>query len=135
MLKYIDIFSGIGGFSLALQPEFKCVSFCDSDADAQAVLRSQMSAGHIPHARIFKDVLAMSVDDIDRHKPFLVTMGFPCQDISALTRNAKGVHGSRSKLVFHVLNLLSKSKHVRMVLHSRKLRMGQPPRRLRVIHR
>jgi len=70
----LDLFSGIGGFSLGLEAAgaFRTVAFCERDKFCQAVLRK-----HWPDTPIHDDVRAIDTDglgDID-----LICGGFPCQ--------------------------------------------------------
>ena len=39
MVRHVDLFSGVGGFALALRPMVTTVLFCEIDIDAVAVLR------------------------------------------------------------------------------------------------
>lgn len=95
-LKVLDLFSGIGGFSLALdhidhegEKVFETVAFCEIDADARKVLQK-----HWPDVPIFTDVSKVQVGRSERHpciysegeiyygKVDVIVGGFPCQDIS-----------------------------------------------------
>lgn len=56
-VSYIDLFSGIGGFALALRGIATPVLFCDTiDANSQDVLRKNMAKGVLPNAPIFDDI-------------------------------------------------------------------------------
>ena len=92
MLRTLDLFSGIGGFSLGLERTggFKTVAFCEIEPFCQAVLRK-----HWPDVPIFEDIRELSADVVGPVD--VVTGGFPCQDIS----NAgirRGIDGPRSVL-------------------------------------
>ena len=52
-LNVLDLFSGIGGFSLGLERTngFKTVAFCENDVDCQKVLQK-----HWPSVPIFNDI-------------------------------------------------------------------------------
>lgn len=89
-LTHIDLFSGIGGFALAARwAGIKTVQFVEIDPFCQRVLQKN-----------FKGVPIH--DDIKTFKwagerPFLITGGFPCQDISCAGKGA-GLDGERSGL-------------------------------------
>ena len=52
----MDLFSGIGGLSLALEPWVRTVAYCEQDRYAQAVLLSRMHDGLLHRAPIWDDV-------------------------------------------------------------------------------
>lgn len=91
MLTVLDLFSGIGGFSLGLERAggFKTVAFCEIEPFARAVL-----AKHWPGVRCRNDIL---VSEFDKGEADVVAGGFPCQDISDAGLRA-GLAGSRSRL-------------------------------------
>jgi DNA (cytosine-5)-methyltransferase 1 len=76
----LDLFSGIGGISLALEPWVRTVAYCEQDRYAQGVLLSRMRSGGIDRAPIWDDVRTLNksiLPNID-----IIFGGFPCQDIS-----------------------------------------------------
>ena len=91
-LTVLDLFSGIGGFSLGLERTsgFRTVAFCEIEPYCQAVLRK-----HWPNVPIFPDVTKLGADDVGR--PDVICGGFPCQDISVAGKQA-GIDGDRSGL-------------------------------------
>ena len=93
MLKVLDLFAGIGGFSLGLERTggFETIGFCEVDKKAQAVLKK-----HWPEVPIYDDMTKLTKDDIDGTVD-VITGGFPCQDISLAGKGA-GLEGERSGL-------------------------------------
>ena len=91
MLTVLDLFSGIGGFSLGLERTggFKTIAFCEIDPFCRKVL-----AKHWPGVPCFEDVTTANF-----HPGFsdVICGGFPCQDISAAGKRA-GITGERSGL-------------------------------------
>ena len=89
MLTVLDLFSGIGGFSLGLERTggFKTVAFCEIDPFCRKVL-----AKHWPDVPIYEDVRAIDHGHVD-----VITAGWPCQDISNAGKRA-GLAGARSGL-------------------------------------
>lgn len=101
-MRGLDLFSGVGGLSLALAPWVRTVAYCESDRYAQAVLLSRMREGSLDLAPIWDDVRtldAASLPPID-----IIFGGFPCQDISAAGLG-KGLAGERSGLFFEIARL------------------------------
>ncbi len=100
-LKVLDLFSGIGGFSLGLERTggFETTAFCEIDKKAQQVLRK-----HWPDVPIFEDVSKLSAKDIDGPID-VICGGFPCQDLSTAGRGA-GLSGSRSGLWYEFRRLI-----------------------------
>src|SRR6266478_1418161 len=78
-VRHLDLFSGIGGFSLAAQEvwgsEHEIAAFCDNDAFCQQVLRK-----HWPDANIYGDIRTIKGREFGAVD--LVTGGFPCQPFS-----------------------------------------------------
>ena len=93
MLKVLDLFAGIGGFTLGLERTggFETIGFCEIDKKAQAVLKK-----HWPEVPIYDDVTKLTKDTIDGTVD-VITGGFPCQDISLAGKGA-GLEGDRSGL-------------------------------------
>lgn len=100
-MRVLDLFSGIGGFSLGLERTggFETVAFCEIDKAAQAVLKK-----HWPNVPIFENVSKLSAKDIDGPID-VICGGFPCQDISTAGKGA-GLAGERSGLWFQFHRLI-----------------------------
>jgi site-specific DNA-cytosine methylase len=110
MLPALDLFSGIGGFSLAYQGVFNTVAYCEIDTDCRDVLKNAMHCGYIDSAPIYEDVKKLTparlkVEGCPDIR--VITAGFPCQDISSAAGggNRVGVHGKRSSLFAQVVRL------------------------------
>jgi DNA (cytosine-5)-methyltransferase 1 len=95
-VRVLDLFSGIGGFSLGLERAgMTTVAFCEIEPYPRKVL-----AKHWPNVPIYEDVRDVSkqrldadgIRDID-----VITGGFPCQDIS-LAGHQRGIEAERSGL-------------------------------------
>ena len=80
-LKVLDLFSGIGGFSLGLERTgfFKTVAFCEQDKYCQEVLQK-----HWKGVKIYDDIKKLEGKEIqDRHGRIdICTGGVPCQPFS-----------------------------------------------------
>jgi DNA (cytosine-5)-methyltransferase 1 len=104
LINGLDLFSGIGGLTLALSEWVSPITYCEKDRYAQAVLLSRQRDGSLPTAPIWDDIETLSAgflpSEID-----IIYGGFPCQDISS-QGNGRGLEGERSGLVFEMLRLI-----------------------------
>ena len=95
-LRVLDLFSGIGGFSLGLERTggFTTVAFCEIDPYCRKVLTK-----HWPKVPIYDDVRTLTADIFrrDRIAVDVICGGFPCQDLSFAGKRA-GLEGARSGL-------------------------------------
>jgi len=92
-MNILDLFSGIGGFSLGLERAgMKTVAFCEVDKHCQKVLNK-----HWPGIPIFDDVKKLKKKHINQHID-VVCGGFPCQDISVAGQKKGIKNGNRSGL-------------------------------------
>jgi DNA (cytosine-5)-methyltransferase 1 len=91
-VRVLDLFSGIGGFSLGLERAgMRTVAFCEIEPYCQAVLRK-----HWPGVPCFPDVRELHAADLPERAD-VICGGFPCQDISVAGKGA-GIDGERSGL-------------------------------------
>jgi DNA (cytosine-5)-methyltransferase 1 len=108
MLKVLDLFSGIGGFSLGLERTggFETVAFCEIDKKARAVL-----AKHWPDVPIFDDVCTLTQEALNERaiSVDVVCGGFPCQDLSLAGRGA-GLDGQQSGLWFEYHRIIAETR-------------------------
>lgn len=95
-MNVLDLFSGIGGFSLGLERAgMKTVAFCEIEEFPRKVL-----AKHWPDVPIYEDVRELSRDRLESDgvaRIDVICGGFPCQDISNAGERA-GLAGERSGL-------------------------------------
>jgi DNA (cytosine-5)-methyltransferase 1 len=102
-LKVLDLFSGIGGFSLGLERTggFETVAFCEINNFCQRVLKK-----HWPKVFIHSDITKLGAHHFDGYaRPDLICGGFPCQDISVAGKQA-GLNGERSKLWWEMYRII-----------------------------
>jgi DNA (cytosine-5)-methyltransferase 1 len=102
--KLLDLFSGIGGFSLGLERSggFKTVAFCEIDPFCRRVLKK-----HWPEVPQYDDVRTLTADRLaaDGIAVDAICGGFPCQDIS-VAGNGAGLAGERSGLWFEYARIV-----------------------------
>tara|TARA_R110000803_G_C11989469_1_gene321842 strand:+ start:6207 stop:7142 length:936 start_codon:yes stop_codon:yes gene_type:complete len=106
-LKVLDLFSGIGGFSLGLERAgMRTIAFCEIDKHCHKVLNK-----HWPHTKIFTDVKKLKFNESSAlfekgsFDDGIMTMGidvvcggFPCQDISTAGKKKGFKHdGKRTR--------------------------------------
>jgi DNA (cytosine-5)-methyltransferase 1 len=94
-VRLLDLFSGIGGFSLGLgRAGFKTVAFCEIEPFCRDVLRKNW-----PDVPIYEDVRNLTAERLraDGIEVDAICGGFPCQDISLAGKGA-GLSGQRSGL-------------------------------------
>ena len=89
----LDLFSGIGGFSLGLeQSGMETLAFCEFEPYAQKVLKKNW-----PNVPIHTDARLLDGKQF-RGKANIICGGFPCQDISIGGKNAGFLGGEKTKL-------------------------------------
>lgn len=111
-MRYISLFSGIGGFEYAIHQFYeakktstkkpRCVGY--SEIDKHAIAEYER---HYPHHKNLGDITNLSQSDIDAlGKIDLVVGGFPCNDLSSLNKNRLGLNGEKSGLFWTMLDIL-----------------------------
>jgi DNA (cytosine-5)-methyltransferase 1 len=100
-MKYISLFSGIGGFDLGFErASMECVAQVEIDDKAREVL-----ARHWPDVPQYTDVREFGHEQFTRGTIDLICGGFPCQDLSIAGRRA-GLAGERSGLWFEFARII-----------------------------
>lgn len=108
-LNGLDLFSGIGGNTLALREWIKTIAYCDFDRHAQSVLLSRMADGSIEPAPIWDNITTLTKEHFDVPIDIIVG-GFPCQDLSTAGKGAGIKVGTRSGLFYEVIRLVKELK-------------------------
>lgn len=90
MYRVLDLFSGIGGFSLGLERTggFRTVAFCEIESFPRKILSK-----HWPNVPIFEDVRKLHAEDLPEPVD-VVCGGYPCQPFS-LAGKRKGASDDR----------------------------------------
>lgn len=104
-MKVLDLFSGIGGFSLGLERTggFETVAFCEIEPFPRKVLKK-----HWPEVPQYEDVRTLTADILKRDgiSVDVITGGFPCQDLSVAGKQAGISEGTRSGLWSEIVRLI-----------------------------
>jgi DNA (cytosine-5)-methyltransferase 1 len=92
--KILDLFSGLGGFSLGLERTgyFKTIAFCDNDKFSKLILDK-----HWKGIKIYDDVREITKEKFKEDGipfPDIITGGFPCQPFSVAGKQ-KGTSDDR----------------------------------------
>ena len=102
--RLLDLFSGIGGFSLGLERTggFKTVAFCEIEPFPRRVL-----AKHWPEVPCYHDIRELTAERLaaDGIAVDAICGGFPCQDLSEAGER-EGIDGERSGLWTHFARII-----------------------------
>ena len=99
MLKFIDLFAGIGGFRLAFERAgYQCVYSCEIDEACQKVYFNNF--GEIPQG----DITQINIKAIPNFD--ILTAGFPCQPFSICGKRG-GFQDTRGTLFFHICEIIA----------------------------
>lgn len=103
-MRYLSLFSGIGGFEYAIQkvfPRAVCVGFSEIDKFAIQIYQQ-----HFPTHPYLGPIQSIKGRlDID-----LIVAGFPCNDLSSRNRVRKGLAGASSGLFYQFLRILARNR-------------------------
>lgn len=115
-LKFIDLFSGIGGFRLGLEHNgMECVFSADIDDHACEMYKENFGVDS-KH-----DVSKMTDDDIANIPDFdILTGGFPCQSFSISGKKQGFMDETRGTLFFEILRFLNIKKPRAFILENVK---------------
>lgn len=106
-MKYLSLFTGIGGFELGIGPKHKCVGYSEIDKYA-----TQIYKHHYPTHTNYGDITKIkekSLPDFD-----LLVGGFPCQSFS-IAGKRKGFDDTRGTLFFDIARIV-RQKRPRLLL-------------------
>lgn len=114
-MRVLDLFSGIGGFSLGLERAgMQTVAFCEQNKYCHAVLKK-----HWPEIPIYDDVRTLTAARLadDGIAVDVICGGFPCQDISIAGKGA-GLAGARSGLWWEFHRLIAEIRPAWVVIEN-----------------
>lgn len=112
-MKYLSLFSGIGGFEVAIHkvfPEAECLGYSEIKPSAIKVYKE-----HFPEHNNLGDISAVTkttIQNLVKNGCDLIVGGFPCTNLSAISRlspgvNNDGLKGTCSSLFFELLRVLN----------------------------
>jgi len=101
-MKYFDAFTGIGGFTKAIQEVYKekaeCVGYSEIDKYA-----CQIYQKHFPNHKNYGNISSIKTEELPDFD--LLTFGFPCQSFSIAGKRG-GFEDTRGTLFFEVARIL-----------------------------
>lgn len=103
-MNHLDLFSGIGGFSLGLKRVFDIKHTYYSEIDKYAIDVYKNNFNNITYVKSVTDVRGGELPGID-----VITFGSPCQDFS-LAGKRKGMDGARSSLISEAIRLIKECR-------------------------
>ena len=115
VLRFIDLFGGIGGFRLGLEKanqRFRCVWYCDNNKYAVQVYNKNFKEKYMPTD--IREVETRSIPDFD-----LLCAGFPCQSFSVAGKR-KGFDDTRGTLFFEIARILRDKRPGHLLLENVK---------------
>lgn len=112
IITFIDLFSGIGGFRLALEAN-KCKCVFSSDIDKWANETYFMNFGEYPHG----DITKIESEKIPEHD--ILCAGFPCQPFSIAGKRL-GFADTRGTLFFEIERIIKDKKPRAFILENVK---------------
>lgn len=114
-MRYIDLFAGTGGFSLALKKNnnFKCVFANDFSKSSKKIYEQNFPE----HNFIFEDIHKIKVSNIPNHD--LLCGGFSCQPFS-IAGKRKGLKDERSNVFWKIIEILEFHKPKIVILENVK---------------
>lgn len=105
-MKYLDLFSGAGGFRSAFEqiPGTECVGHCEIDVHADKSYRALFHTEGEWFCNDARQIDTAGLPDFD-----LVCGGFPCQSFS-IAGHRKGFEDTRGTLFFEIARILKARK-------------------------
>jgi len=101
-MKIIDLFSGIGGFSLGFQRAgYQFTEHYFSEIDKHAIANYKYNFPNAKHIGNIKTIQPADLAGAD-----IITFGSPCQDFSLAGKRA-GLKGSKSSLIEYAIALIA----------------------------
>jgi hypothetical protein len=112
-LTTVDVFSGIGGISVALRGIAHTILYCERDEYCKEVLLERMEEGRLDKAPIHSDIKNLHVPP--EWNAVMLSGGFPCQDISSIGLQ-KGINqGERSTLFYEMMRIARESPSIQVI--------------------
>lgn len=110
-MKWLSLFSGIGGFDLALKNlNQEIIGACEIDGNSR-----QIFSRHFPNIRIYEDAATINPEQLPHFDG--IVAGFPCQAFSVAGKQ-QGFNETRGTLFFEIARIASHKKPKFMLLEN-----------------
>lgn len=114
-LRFLDLFSGIGGFKIALERAgFKSIGFCDNDEYANKLYRAYFKNDKELFYDDIRKINTSELPDFD-----ILCAGFPCQSFS-IAGKRRGFEDTRGTMFFEVARILKDKRPKYFILENVK---------------
>ena len=106
MIKYFDMFAGIGGFRSALERVggFECAAYCEIDKYAKMAYEAMYNTEGEIYFYDARKIEPSELPDID-----LICGGFPCQSFSIAGKRG-GFNDARGTMFFEIARIAAAKK-------------------------
>jgi len=113
-IKYLDMYSGVGGFRSALDEVggFECVGYCEIDKFAKQAYETLYNTKGEMYFEDARNICPDDLPDID-----LICAGFPCQSFS-LAGKQRGFDDTRGTLFFEVARVAAAKRPALLYLEN-----------------
>ena len=111
-MRYLSLFSGIGGFELGLGPEHECVGYSEIEPNAIKIYQK-----HFPNHKNYGDITTINAEDLPDFD--MLVGGFPCQAFS-IAGNRRGFEDTRGTLFFDIARIAKTKKPTYLLLENVK---------------
>ena len=110
-LRFIDLFSGIGGFRIGMQNKnTECVFSSEWDSDSQKTYQANFN--EMPKG----DINKINMKDIPNFDILLA--GFPCQPFSKIGMRQGFKHKTQGNLFFNIIEILKNKQPISFILEN-----------------
>jgi len=111
-MKYLSLFSGVGGFELGIGDRAECIGFSEIDQFANQVLKYRF-----PKVKNYGDITTITTKELPDFD--LLVGGFPCQSFSVAGKRM-GFQDTRGTLFFDICRIIKDKKPKILLLENVK---------------
>lgn len=111
-IRYLSLFSGVGGFEIGIGEKGTCVGYSEIDKYATQIYQS-----HFPTHKNYGDITKINENELPDFD--LLCGGFPCQSFS-IAGKRKGFADTRGTLFFDIARILQRKRPCVLLLENVK---------------